>query len=956
MNSKVSLLSIGILVIMAVTYVALKNSEYDPNVVITPETDKKSYQYIELSNKLRALVISDPDADKAAAALDVHVGNLQDPIERQGLAHFLEHMLFLGTEDFPEAGEYQQFISKHGGRHNAYTSGEHTNYFFEVEKDALEPALDRFSAFFKTPLFTEEYVDREKNAVHSEYQAKLKDDIRRNYEVIREVMNQDHPASKFSVGSLKTLSDTEDSKIQDDLKTFYKKYYSANLMTLVIIGKEDLATLKLWAEQKFAPIPNHDTKLETISQPLFNEGTLPAKVSITPIKNTRTLSLVFPVESLAPFYREKPIQYISNLIGHEGKGSLLSYLKEQGWADSLSAGSGFNTRQYATFNISIKLTEAGLGKQDEITEQVFSYIKLLKKEGPKQWLFDEQSSLNNIAFRFQEQRSASQTASYLAANLQKYSAREVIRGPYLMSRYDTKLINRYLDMLTPENVMVTIAAHGLETDKTSTWYETPYSVTTLSSDLVDRWNSAPLNDKLSLPERNQFVPEHLTLLENTEKTEAPALIVEKESFSVWHRTNVEFESPKADIFINIRSPKANDSASSAVAGNLFAKMVNDSLNEFSYPAYLAGLDYTLYRNSRGMTIKVSGYSEKLETLLNTVIHGIFDSELKQERFDIYKDEIVRAYHNEAKDKPYSLAYKGLMTLLMSSSWSLDQRLAAAEAMTLKDIEDYRAAIFEKIEVVMLTNGNISEQESKTLASHVEEKLFKNSQPTQVPANTVAQLNQGEITGYNLKTSHNDSVLLTYYQGKEISDQERALTGLISQVISTPFYSDIRTEKQRGYIVFATPIPLAQVPGFTLITQSHVVGPKTLLNDYQSFLIQFRSTLETMPEVDFAQHKAGLIAKLNEKPQRLSQLSDRYWQEIDQEQTGFDTRERLTAAIDAISQQELVAFYDRFFFGQESREMLIQYQGYSLPAESNEMIEVNSLIESSEAFKKERSTF
>ncbi|GLQ29816.1 insulinase family protein [Litoribrevibacter albus] len=956
MSSKISFLSIGILIIMAVAYVSLKNSQYDPNVVIQPDTDKKSYQYIELPNKLRVLLISDPATDKAAAALDVHVGSLQDPENRQGLAHFLEHMLFLGTEDFPEAGEYQDFISKNGGSHNAFTASEHTNYFFEVEKSALEPALNRFSAFFKTPLFTEKYVDREKNAVHSEYQAKLKDDVRRNYEVIREIINPKHPASKFSVGSLDTLSDTDQSSVQDELKAFYKKYYSANLMTLVVLGQEDLATLKSWVEEKFSAIPNHETKLDSIQEPLFTKGSLPAEVNINPIKNTRTLSLVFPIESLATHYREKPIQYISNLIGHEGEGSLLSELKAQGLADSLSAGSGFNNLEYATFNISIKLTQKGLEQYQDIVSEVFAYIQLLKNEGPKQSLFDEQSSLNSIAFRFQEQQAPRQTVSHLAGNLQRYTAREVIRGPYLMARYDAKLITRYLDQLTPDNVLVTIAEPNLPTDKLSKWYQTPYSVKPLTEDEITAWKSAQPNGHLKLPVENQFIPEHLTLLENTQPQEKPVKITEEEGFTVWHRTNVSFDSPKADIFINIRSPQGNNTAQQGVAGNLFAKLINDSLNEYSYPAYLAGLDYAFYRNSRGVTIKVSGYSEKLETLLNTVIDSMFNAPLEEQRFNIYKDETLRAYTNEAKDKPYSLAYKKLVTLLMSSSWTLEERMTAAQEITLEDIEAYRKNLFKEIEVVMLTHGNLSEDEAKKIGAHVKQTLFKDSQSTTVPANQVAKLTKGEITGFNLDTQHNDSVLLAYYQGLEISDQERALAGLASQVISTPFYTDIRTEKQRGYIVFATPIPLAQVPGFTLITQSHVVGPKTLSNDYQAFLLQFRDTLSTMQPEEFDQHKAALVSKLNEKPQRLSQLSDRYWQEIDQEQTEFDNRERLSSAIEAITKDELLAFYDRFFFGPESRELLIQYQGQSVTPEKAELIEVKNLISNPRSFKQERQSF
>ena len=135
---------------------------------ISSPNDTKKYSYLELDNGLRTLLISDKTADHAAASLDVHAGSLQDPKKRAGLAHFLEHMLFLGTETYPTAGDYQSFISQHGGSHNAFTAAEHTNYFFQIDASQLEGALDRFSRFFHEPLFTEEYVQREKNAVNSE--------------------------------------------------------------------------------------------------------------------------------------------------------------------------------------------------------------------------------------------------------------------------------------------------------------------------------------------------------------------------------------------------------------------------------------------------------------------------------------------------------------------------------------------------------------------------------------------------------------------------------------------------------------------------------------------------------------------------------------------------------------------------------------------------------------------
>ena len=83
------------------------------------------------------------------------VGSGDNPPGRGGLAHFLEHMLFLGTDKYPDPAEYEEYITEHGGSRNAYTSLEITNYFFDVNAAHLPEALDRFAQFFIAPRFDE---------------------------------------------------------------------------------------------------------------------------------------------------------------------------------------------------------------------------------------------------------------------------------------------------------------------------------------------------------------------------------------------------------------------------------------------------------------------------------------------------------------------------------------------------------------------------------------------------------------------------------------------------------------------------------------------------------------------------------------------------------------------------------------------------------------------------------
>src|SRR5690606_13444917 len=100
----------------------------------------------------------------------------------------------------------------------------------------FEKSLDRFSQFFIAPLFNEESLDKERQAVESEYRLKLNDDSRRLYQVNKEVVNPRHPFAKFSVGNLQTLGDRDGVSIRQEIVDFYQSTYSADLMTLTLYG------------------------------------------------------------------------------------------------------------------------------------------------------------------------------------------------------------------------------------------------------------------------------------------------------------------------------------------------------------------------------------------------------------------------------------------------------------------------------------------------------------------------------------------------------------------------------------------------------------------------------------------------------------------------------------------------------------------------------------------------
>jgi len=465
--------------------------------------DRRQYSTLQLANGLQVLLISDPETDKSGAALDVGIGSSSDPKRWPGLAHFLEHMLFLGTRKFPETGEYQAFISRNGGSDNAYTSDANTNYFFDIDPDFLRPALDRFSQFFLAPLFTEKFVEREKNAINSEFQSRRQSAGRRRMSAVRQVLNPAHPWSKFSVGNLKTLADKPDETARQALLRFYQGYYSANLMTLAVLGREDIPTLKSWVRQLFSKIPDHKARRQVISEPLFTPKTLPLRLQVQAIRDRRSLSVMFPIPALLPYYRTKPMHIVGELLGHEGPGSLLAVLKSKGWASSLSAGASAGKKNESTFDVNIRLTKQGLAHQDDILALLFQAIRLIRERGVKAWTYEEQSKLSTLQFRFKSQSNALATVRSAAQNMQNIPIQDVLAWPWMMRGFDAALTLQLMTFLRPQNALITVMAPEYKSQQKTPWYATAYQRQKPDPETLAYWQQGTVgNVALALPRPN----------------------------------------------------------------------------------------------------------------------------------------------------------------------------------------------------------------------------------------------------------------------------------------------------------------------------------------------------------------------------------------------------------------------------------------------------------------------
>ena len=158
-----------------------------------PKNEKRIFENNILENGIKTIYVQDKLTDKTEISVCVNIGSLANPKDYQGLAHFLEHMLFLGSKKYPKEDYYEKVVKQYGGSFNAFTDSFETVYYFSAFHTGINVIMDVFSRFFIDPLFNEDSVNREINAVNIEHENNITDDNWRQFQMIKNVAIKKHP-------------------------------------------------------------------------------------------------------------------------------------------------------------------------------------------------------------------------------------------------------------------------------------------------------------------------------------------------------------------------------------------------------------------------------------------------------------------------------------------------------------------------------------------------------------------------------------------------------------------------------------------------------------------------------------------------------------------------------------------------------------------------------------------
>lgn len=342
----------------------------------------------------------------------------------------------------------------------------------------------------------------------------------------KNLINEQHPASYFDYGNLKSLKeDITDDALYEGVHEIIKRYV-ANNMFLAIQSKRTLDELQEVVVENFAELQSGDLPIRS-SMPvdeIFKPEFYNKIFYIKPKKETSAMYLTFYLDSVDPHYKCRPLTYIKSIFKNAGEGGISNYLKERSLA--ISAGLSIDTQafdsnsMFALVKIHVSLTSFGLENLDKVLEAIFSYL-LMMKETPieeHRRLYNDYKEKSEIEFRFHKEQEPSDNVEKGAIGLKYFDDADVLRGHLIFQDFDG-VIPKIINVMNTRKFNIIIVTDKHEKfDKKAKYFGTEYDEIDFPENYQKLWDERKSNPEFFLEKPNPFKATNFEIFENDEES------------------------------------------------------------------------------------------------------------------------------------------------------------------------------------------------------------------------------------------------------------------------------------------------------------------------------------------------------------------------------------------------------------------------------------------------------
>ena len=374
--------------VLFMTLTALPNASFGAGMEVTHKT---------LSNGLQIVVIPDRRAPVITHMVWYRVGAADEPRGKSGIAHFLEHLMFKGTEKIAP-GDFSKIVARNGGQDNAFTTQDATAYFQRVAKERLPLVMEMEADRMTNLRLLEDDVLKERQVILEERRSRVDNDPGSQMsEQMQAALFLAHPYGTPVIGWQHEMEGLSRS----DALSFYKTYYAPNNAILVVAGDAEPDQVIKLAEDTFGKIP------AAAKAPERNRVQEPPAIAARRVvmKDARAAKATLSRNYLAPSYSTaKPreaeaLEMLAAIVGSTGTGRIYKKAvveeKKASSAGAWFSGTGIDYGRFGVYAV-----PAGDTPLEEVEASIDAVLADIRDNGVTQAELDRvrNSSIADIIY------------------------------------------------------------------------------------------------------------------------------------------------------------------------------------------------------------------------------------------------------------------------------------------------------------------------------------------------------------------------------------------------------------------------------------------------------------------------------------------------------------------------------------------------------------------------------
>jgi len=697
-------------------------------------------------------------------------------------------------------------------------------------------------------------------------------------------------------------------------------------MKAVIYSNRPLADLAKIADETYGRVPNKRIEKPEIAIPVVTDAQKGIIIHYVPAVPRKVLRVEFRIDNNTAAFRSKTDELITYLIGNRSPGTLSDWLQSQGLVEGIRGDSDpVVNGNSGVLAISATLTDKGQARRDEVVAAIFSYLQLLREKGVDKRYFDELAHILDLDFRYPSITRDMDYVEWLADTMIRVPVAHTLDSVNIADQFDAKAVQARLDEMTPQNARIWYISPDEPHDKTAYFVQAPYQVNKISAETFADWQKRQSAIALQFPELNPYIPDDFSLIKASKQYERPELIVDEPTLRVVYTPSQYFASePKADVSVVLRNPQAMDSAKNQVMFALNDYLAGLALDQLSNQAAVGGISFSTNANN-GLMLNANGYTQRLPQLFKALLAGYFSYTPTEEQLTQAKSWYAQMLDSAEKGKAFEQAIMPVQMLSQVPYFQREERRALLPTISLQDILHYRDALKSNARPEFMVVGNLSEQQAKDLAHDVQQQLGANGSVWCRNQSVIVDKQQN--VSFEKAGNSTDSALAAVFVPTGFDEfSSSAYSAMLGQIVQPWFYSQLRTEEQLGYAVFAFPTSVGRQWGLGFLLQSNDKQPAYLWERYKAFFPTVEAKLRALKPEEFAQLQQGVIAQMTQAPQTLSEEAAKLSKDFDRGNMRFDSRDKVVAQIKLLTAQKLADFFHQAVVEPQGMAILSQISG------------------------------